>query len=191
MKSIKDCKINLFADDTLLFIAADTIAEAESKINSDLKNLSDWLKINKLKLNVKKTKYIIINPKNNQNSVEIRMDNSVLDSVKNIKYLGIVIDNKLNFKDNSDFICKKVAKKIGFLSRIQNKLNFSHKVLIYKSIISPHFDFCATILFLSNQSEMDRMQKLQNRAMRTILKCNKYTSVKLMLETLQWLSIKQ
>lgn len=191
VKSVKHCRINLFADDTLLFIAADTIAEAENKINSDLKNLSDWLKTNKLKLNVKKTKYIIINQRKNENSVEIRMDNSVLDSVKNIKYLGIVIDNKLNFKDNTDFICKKVAKKIGFLSRIQNKLNFSHKVLIYKSIIAPHFDFCATILFLSKKSEMDRMQKLQNRAMRTILKCNKYTSVDLMLETLQWLSIKQ
>lgn len=62
---------------------------------------------------------------------------------------------------------------------------------MYQSIISPHFEFCATILFLCNKSEIKRMQVLQNRAMRIILKCPKLTPTKVMTDMLMWMTIKQ
>jgi hypothetical protein len=49
-------KLNLFADDTLLYIAIDTFDEAVNRMNDDLLSLSQWLTLNKLKLNVQKTK---------------------------------------------------------------------------------------------------------------------------------------
>lgn len=42
-----------------------------------------------------------------------------------------------------------------------------------------------------NEEQMNRLQKIQNRAMRIILRLSKYTSVKLMLDTLQWQSVRQ
>ena len=59
------------------------------------------------------------------------------------------------------------------------------------SIIAPHFEYCSSILFLANAEDLNRLQKLQNRAMRIILHCSRYTKITLMLDTLQWLSIKQ
>lgn len=52
------------------------------------------------------------------------------------------------------------------------------RVLLYKSLISPHIEYCSTILFNLNQNEICKIQKLQNKAMRIILKCNRYTPIK-------------
>lgn len=78
-----------------------------------------------------------------------------------------------------------------YIFSLQNKLNYGSKITVYKSIIAPHFEYFTTILFLCNQEEIQRMQVLQNRAMRIILKCSKLTSSKWMLDTLMWMTIKQ
>lgn len=77
------------------------------------------------------------------------------------------------------------------LKRLCKKIGVEERICIYKTIVAPHFEYCATINFLCNESQMNRMQKIQNRAMRSIMNVNIYTNVKLMLETLRWLSIRQ
>lgn len=90
-----------------------------------------------------------------------------------------------------DYVCKKEAKKVGVLSRLASNLTMGARISIYKAIIAPHFDYCSSLLFLSEQSAFDRMQKLQNRSMRAVLKCRKLTPISFMLEALNWLSVKQ
>jgi hypothetical protein len=58
--AIKECEYCLFADNTLLSVSGTSVQECMEKLNCDLQNLSKWLKFNKLKLNVSKTKYIIM-----------------------------------------------------------------------------------------------------------------------------------
>lgn len=58
-------------------------------------------------------------------------------------------------------------------------------------MIAPHFEYCNTLKFNYSQDEMNKMRKVQNRAMRLVLGVKKYTNIKLMLETLGWLRIKQ
>lgn len=62
---------------------------------------------------------------------------------------------------------------------------------IYNTIIKPHFEFCSTILYMGNTDNINRLQTLQNKAMRIILKCSFYTPIQWMLSCLQWLNIKQ
>lgn len=187
-KIIKNSKIRLFADDTLLFINGTNESEIKAKLEEDLKSLDKWLKMNKLKLNTDKTKFMMINSDHDMN---IRIDGEQLESVKEIKYLGIILDNKLNFKSHVNYIAKKIAKKIGFFKRIRNKLTTMCAINIYNAIIKPHFEYCSTILFLCDKQSIERLQKLQNKAMRSIIRCNRFTSIKLMLDTLLWLNVKQ
>ena len=119
------------------------------------------------------------------------MHGEELELVNDIKYLGVLIDYNLDFKQNVDYVCKKVAKKVGVLSRLASNLTMGARISIYKAIIAPHFDYCSSLLFLSNQSAFDRLQILQNRVMRTVLKCRKLTPISFMLEALDWLSVKQ
>lgn len=81
--------------------------------------------------------------------------------------------------------------KVGILKILCTKINIQEKITMYKTIIAPHFDYCSTILFLSNESQINRLQMLQNRAMRAIMCVNRFTSISLMLQTLGWLSVRQ
>lgn len=58
-------------------------------------------------------------------------------------------------------------------------------------MVKPHFEYCSSIIFMANNSDKNRLQKLQNKSMRVILKVNRYTSIKSMLDALMWLSVNQ
>ncbi len=80
---------------------------------------------------------------------------------------------------------------MGVLSRLAGSLTMRARISIYKSIIAPHFDYCSSLLFLGDQSTFDRMQLIQNRAMRSVLLCKKLTPIRYKLDTLEWLTVKQ
>lgn len=84
---------------------------AVSRIYKDLNNVSQWLRANKLKLNVNKAKCIFISSEMNINAV-IHIDYVLIERVDEYKYLGVIIDENFKFNINSDFISKKFANKL-------------------------------------------------------------------------------
>ena len=76
-------------------------------MNQDLKNLSQWLKANKLSLNVKKTELIIFHPKKTKldYSVKFKLNGKILNPMSAVQYFGILLDEHLLW-----------TKVIGFLS---------------------------------------------------------------------------
>lgn len=181
-------KLALFADDALLYIAAETVDECVRRMNMDLAKLAEWLKSNKLKLNAEKTKVMSINC---EIGADIVIDGEIIEQVDEIKYLGVVIDRELNFKSHINYISKKIAKKVGFLSRIRKRISTLSAIKIYNTMIKPHFEYCSTVIFMGTDEMKSRLQKMQNRAMRVILLCNKLTPIKDMLGSLKWLSVNQ
>lgn len=184
--------LNLFADDTVLFVIADSIEAAYAVMRVELNKLTKWLKIKKLKLNVTKTKYMVITNKSRNGYLDtLSIDGEVVEQVKLVKYLGVIVDEKLNFNEHIDYIIRKAASKYGMLCKINKYLTFDNKIMIYKTLIAPHFEYCASILFLASKRQMRRMQTVQNRTMRLILGCDRKTSSQLMREVLQWMSVSE
>jgi hypothetical protein len=140
----------------LIFIAADTLEEAAVKMNEDLVSLAVWLCHNKLKLNISKTKYMVISFRKNMQkelvleNLKIKIGEEELECVDSIKYLGVIIDEKLKFDKNILDIQKKVGKKINFIQRLGGELNKFSNITLYKSIILTHFVYCSSILFFAN-----------------------------------------
>lgn len=147
----------------------------------------------KLKLNVSKTKLMIIsNQKNiNRDAIDIRINGAKLDTVNEIKYLGVIIDEKLKFDKNINYVARKMAKKTGVLQRIGRKLNMQQKIDIYKTTIETHLNYCASLLFLSTKTDINRLQVIQNKAMRCILRVRKEYPTKALLNTLEFLNCNQ
>jgi hypothetical protein len=102
VKTISHSQVNLFADDTLLYVSASTVTEWIKKMQEDLDALWDWLKFNKLMLNVSKTKFMIISSATDWALLTI--DEEQIEDVQSIKYLGVQIDNKLAFKEHLNLI---------------------------------------------------------------------------------------
>jgi len=103
-----------------------------------------------------------------------------------MNYLGIIVDDRLQFKDHCDFMIKKIGKKIGFLNRIIicNSITAYNTCVIYKAIIALYFEYCATILINMSDIQLCMLQRAQNRAMRVILQYDRY-KVEHMLHALQ------
>ena len=142
----------------------------------------------KLKLNEMKTKCMIFG---GQSDIPILMNGQRIDVVDEFKYLGIIVNFNLNFKSNVQYFIKKIAKKVSLLKRIKKRLDKDTRLLLYKSLIAPHYDYCSTILFLLSDCDIEKLQKLQNRAMRVILDASPREHISDMLNRCELLGVKQ
>ena len=108
---LKYCKIRLFADDALITVGESNMKTAMYKIQHDLDNLYKWLCENKLKLNTNKTKYMIMTNQTITDEETLKIDGEELEKVNEFKYLGCILDNRLNFNNHIDYVARKTAKK--------------------------------------------------------------------------------
>lgn len=90
----------LFADDTILIVKDKSVREAVKKTNIDLNRISNWLNMKKLMLNKKKTQWMLFSrsESNGETTPVIKIEDDIIDRVERVKYLGILIDEKLSFK---------------------------------------------------------------------------------------------
>ncbi|KAJ8913934.1 hypothetical protein NQ315_005732, partial [Exocentrus adspersus] len=116
-------------------------------------------------------------------NLQVKINGEGIEYVNEIKYLGVVIDPQMSFHNHINYICKK--------NRIPEDLSFWSKLLVYNTIIFPHFNYCMSLLLSCTKEDVGRLQILQNRAMRVILGCNRYTSIGVMLDDLKWLNVVQ
>lgn len=189
-----ECNIKMFADDTLIYVKGESGTEIEMKLNMMLPIVEKWMGVNKLKMNAAKTKYMIIRSvrKELRRDIELKCyDGTAIERVEFIKYLGVIIDSKLRFEEHCDYMLKKIGKKISFLNRIGRDISGYTRCIVYKSIIAPHFEYCATLLIGMGETQLTKLQVAQNRAMRVILHCDRYTNVEKMLQALQFMSVRR
>lgn len=187
----KYCNARLFADDTLIEIECDSIADGLDKINTELDLLYRYLCISKLSLNVKKTKAMLISNKKVNEKIELLINGETIEQVTEFIYLGVTLDCKLTFDAHTDSVLKKMNKKFYVFKRCEGKLNLHAKLIYYNSLVLPHIDSSGSILFLLNNAQIQKIQLVQNRFMRSVLKRDSMEPIQSMLDDLQWMSIKQ
>ncbi|XP_044183319.1 uncharacterized protein LOC122963992 [Acropora millepora] len=164
----------LYADDIQIFTSSFDRGVLANNINSDLKNLSDWLIVNKLQFHPLKTKLMVVgstynlNTKSGELSNVISIDNNLVSRVPSNKCLGVLLDEKLTFETHIDYICKKACAGIGALRRIKPFVPLCTLVTLYRSLIEPYFDYCSPLWDTCGKQLKDKLQKIQNRAGRVI-----------------------
>ena len=96
------------------------------------------------------------------------------------------IDENLSWKAHITHISKKISSGIGALKRLRPFVSTDTAIKIYNSLIRPHFDYCSPVWDGMCGLLNDKLQKLQNRAARVILKCGYDTSSSVLLDRLGW-----
>ena len=93
---IKHWKVHHFADDTNLLHINDSIKKLDKAVNSDLKNLTNWLNSNKFSLNVSKAELILFTPQMKKLDfvLKLKLNSKRIYPTKSVKYLGIETDEK-------------------------------------------------------------------------------------------------
>ena len=116
----------IYADDTTLSstlnIFNDNIQNnnLESLINDELLKINEWLKINKLSLNIAKSKYMTFQRTNkNIQTLTLKIDNINIEQVKEFNFLVLIIDTNLNWKRHTEKISNACSKKISILNQLK------------------------------------------------------------------------
>jgi retron-type reverse transcriptase len=135
----KRTKAIAFAGDLLIAVKAGTAKEAENFENIEICKITKWA-ANKIKFNEQKLKVMLITRRKKREKTDVTtyLNKSPLEQVNSIKYLGVILDSKLNFREQLISTVKKSTTLIHTLSR-SAKLNWGLQQgalnTIYKGVI--------------------------------------------------------
>ena len=106
----------LFADDNNIFIIAKHLDILQAAVNEELADITKWLKVNKLSLNIKKTQFMVFaRRKVTLTNIDIKIDIQCITETTVSTFLGTYIDNNLNGKPHFSYIAGKIAREIGII----------------------------------------------------------------------------
>ena len=169
-------KFYLFADDTNIFYQSPNLDNLQNILNRELKKLSLWLNANRLALNISKTNFVIFAAKNKPlKNVTLLLNKKAIQQTNYVKYLGILIDSRLTFKDHTLAVSKKLARITGAMCRIRNNVNDKTLNMIYNSLIYPHLLYGISIWGNADNVFLKPLLTLQKKAVRTI--SNKFKNI--------------
>ena len=131
-KSFKNGDASLFADDTEIHTAHSEVEVAAQLLNSDLKDINDWLSNNEMVVQ-------------KAGGTEIKLNDHKLKEVSYCKYLGVFVDSLLNWSPHTDHICKLTYPKLKLLNRLFCFLCSDVLIKIYKAIILPILDYACIV----------------------------------------------
>ena len=104
------CSFLHFADDTTIYMDGSTAEEVCNTLTQELVAVDRWLISNKLTLNVAKTSYIVFSHLNINDDISIRMRRTDISRTRNTKFLGVIIDDELKFKKQTECVAKKMSR---------------------------------------------------------------------------------
>lgn len=160
-----------FADDTVLLYGGGDLEDLERVVNADLERYSGWLLCNKLKINILKTNFIFFKQKNkiSRNPV-ITIKNISIKQVTHTKYLGLIIDEKLNWREHMTHVTSKIVPMLGAIYRIRDYLTHKSRMYIYNSFFLSHFRYLLPLWGSCGQVDFNKMQVLQNKTLKILFK---------------------
>ena len=146
----------LFADDMSLFTIVKDKNESTNVLNNDLSLTSKWAYDWKMLFNPdpkKPTQEVIFSrKKQSQNHPTISLNNIHVERASYQRHLGIILDEKLNFKQHVDNVILKVDKGISVIKKLRHSLPRKSLITIYKAFLRQLIDY-GDIIYDQSQNE--------------------------------------
>ncbi len=144
---IKTVNIHNYADDNSLEAAANTLEELIAILEGKSNIAIDWLEGNEMIPNAKKFQALIVakNKVGIFNKIPITIKGKTIFSKSSVKFLGINIDNKLNFDEHIRSLCNKGGQQLNALFRLNRYLTFESKKILVNSFIYSNFNYCPLV----------------------------------------------
>ena len=167
----KLAKFILYADDANIFITGDSVNEVMATLNELSPILVSWVSLNGLKLNLKKTNFMIFsrNKKRHQNIPEVIIDGTVIEQKTEARFLGVIIDDKLSWSAHINAVRRKMTRYTGIMYRLKNQLPVKVRLQIYHSFVQCHLNYCSTVWGFSSKSLLDSLFRAQKRGIRAVM----------------------
>ena len=139
-----------------------------------------WLDENKLALNVKKTKNMLIGNKklpNEADYLDVRLCMDSIEQVGEFEYLVVWLDSSLKCTSHVSKMSSKISSDIGVISRVSRYLPVVQRKMLYNASVLTYCSYCSITWSTADQKHIDVLERLQKRAGRMVLGVPSRTTV--------------
>ena len=159
---------------TILYVVLQKHSEGQLQFYNQNVN---WLHNNKMVVNPDKFQAILLYKGRSDNTnIEVEIGIKKIRSTLSVKLFGVhsYIDDKLNFNEQINKICKSAGNQLNALIRLKSFLGLKEKEVLVNSFIYSNFNYCPLVWMFSNKKLLDKIESLRKRALRFLL--NDYVS---------------
>ena len=186
---------NLFADDTLIYCNDSSVKLVFEKLQQSVNDVSKWYQRNNITVNAEKSCCMLVRSKNKNVSdvVDISIDGDTIKPVTSMNYLGLEIEETLSWNKYVDKLSKKMTFKISKLARLSKSIPKDILLKIYNSTIQPNIDYAISVWGSTTESNLNKIQRLQNHAARIIMKNFDYVNTRgiELVHQLSWMNVRE
>ena len=197
---IKQCNIqyHMYADDITLYSFADpkdpvAVNEALRALSDCVQQVQKWMQLNMLKLNSDKTEFIVFSSprfKHLLSDISLKIsDSTILSPGTSVKILGVTFDSVMKMDQHVTSLCRSLHYHLSNIARIRPYINKEACGHAVRTLISTRLDYANSLLFGIRAVDIQRLQRVQNRAAKLVFQVGKYEHVTPLLNELHWLPI--
>ena len=164
---IKQATLHNYADDNTLAYFSKTLSNLIEVLEEEAGVALTWLKQNQMIANPEKFHALLIRKDQTNTSGEnFNIQGKMIKSEETVKLLGIQLDYKLNFEQHISELCRKAASQLNVLKRLKKFIGFNEKKILVQSFVYSNFDYCPLVWYLSSTKSLQKIEKIQERALR-------------------------
>lgn len=190
-KASEKFHFTIYADDTTLLLKDTSLDGLHTALNSELNKIEKWVHDNDLKINTTKTKCVLFKNRSLQFKFpEIVINGEPISVVSCTKFLGLKIDENLNWKQHIDDVCGKLSKITGILYRTRYNLTADIMMSLYYSLFYSQLTYCISIWAGTWTTFLKPLQIAQDKFIRCINFMKKFQSTKEIYKSKKILNIK-
>lgn len=165
--------IQMYADDIILYYDCYDLDELRRFMQHDMDLLYLWLGSNDLELNINKTKYMVFRSKkadyhNNNQEFQILYNGLFIERRTSQKYLGLIIDDKLNWNEHVDSVKKAILPYLFAIKRTSKYVDQKVLWMVYNSDIMSRLSFLSPIWMSAPQYKLNELKTLQYKVVKSI-----------------------
>ena len=182
----------LFADDTFLTLSDNNLSKLQSKVNIELRKIDLRMKKNKLQLNYLKTHYLLFDKQLSRScstNFNVSLNSNDIKRIRAVKYLGIYINENLNWARHIQHLSLQLARYCGLIYRIRRFLNRKTLCMIYYSLIYSRIQYGIVTWGTANKTVLQELNVKLNNIVRTITCSSKYCPVTGLYKLLNFLKL--
>uniref|UniRef100_A0A3Q3ITX2 Reverse transcriptase domain-containing protein n=1 Tax=Monopterus albus TaxID=43700 RepID=A0A3Q3ITX2_MONAL len=163
-------KVVLFADDTTIWASGENLQQLSGRVSQELEKIKKWCDSNILSLNLDKTKFMVFGNRRLDNELQLKSGGANIERVHEIKFLGVIVDDKFSWKSHIRYVQHKIAKNISILARVRYILDGKALRILYSSLILPYLEYGVENWGNTYKSSLQPLYILQKRAIRIVHK---------------------
>jgi hypothetical protein len=166
----ENCEAIFYADDLVLLCSSDSIKHIQDTLQTNINKLTIWSSDNYMKINVKKTKTMLITPPRSTTDIlNFEISGETIENVRSFRYLGVIIDDKLTWTEHLDHVCKSMNTRSYLINRHKSSISQKWLQLISTGIILTVLDYCLPAWGNFTKLKYSRLDSIIFRVIKMIL----------------------